>query len=47
MEKDAMVTELRSPSPYVTELTAQLESLKHQNRCMCKYILEFGAAHNL
>jgi predicted nucleic acid-binding Zn-ribbon protein len=34
LEKEAMVTELHSPSPYVTELTAQLESLKHQNRSL-------------
>lgn len=33
LEKEAMVTELHSPSPYVAELTVQLESLKHQNRC--------------
>ncbi|XP_050430356.1 rab11 family-interacting protein 4A isoform X2 [Adelges cooleyi] len=34
LEKEAMVTKLHSPSPYVTELTAQLESLKHQNRSL-------------
>lgn len=36
-----MVTELQSPSPYVTELTAQLESLKHQNRCKCLLSFSF------
>ncbi|XP_025197361.1 rab11 family-interacting protein 4 isoform X3 [Melanaphis sacchari] len=34
LEKEAMITKLHSPSPYVTELTAQLESLKHQNRSL-------------
>ncbi|XP_050532222.1 rab11 family-interacting protein 4 isoform X2 [Daktulosphaira vitifoliae] len=34
IEKEAMVTELHSPSPYVTELTTQLEFLKHQNQSL-------------
>ncbi|KAL4092392.1 hypothetical protein QTP88_026896 [Uroleucon formosanum] len=34
LEKEAMIAELNSPSPYVTELTAQLDSLKHQNRSL-------------
>lgn len=38
LEKEAMVTELHSPSPYVAELTTQLESLKHQNRCKCTLV---------